>query len=54
VTFEEQGGKTLLVMRELHPSKEARDAALVSGVVEGMQETFGQLDELLGAVGASV
>ena len=27
VTFEEKGGKTLLVMHELHPSKEALDAA---------------------------
>ena len=27
VTFEEQGGKTLLVMHELYPSKEALDAA---------------------------
>ena len=27
VTFEERGGKTLLVMHELYPSKEALDAA---------------------------
>ncbi len=42
-TFEENGGKTLLVMRELYPSKEALDAA---GTVaaEMMGETFGQLD----------
>ena len=28
VTFEEKGGKTLLVMRELYPSKEALDGAI--------------------------
>jgi uncharacterized protein YndB with AHSA1/START domain len=50
VTFEEKGGKTLLVMRELHPSKEALDA---SGAAASF-ETFEQLDELLVALGASV
>ena len=45
VTFEEKGGKTLLVLHELHPSKEALDGAIASG--EGMRETFEQLDELL-------
>jgi uncharacterized protein YndB with AHSA1/START domain len=47
VTFEEQGGKTLLVMRELYPSKEALDAA-GTGAADAMVETFAQLDELLG------
>lgn len=45
VTVEEKGGKTLLVMHELHASKEALDAAL--GSYDGMGETFEQLDELL-------
>jgi uncharacterized protein YndB with AHSA1/START domain len=45
VTFEERDGKTLLVLHELHPSKEALDGAIGSG--EGMRETFEQLDELL-------
>ena len=31
VTFEEQGGKTLLVIHELYPSKEALDGAMASG-----------------------
>jgi uncharacterized protein YndB with AHSA1/START domain len=31
VTFEERGGKTLLVMHDLYPSKEALDAAMASG-----------------------
>ncbi len=46
VTFEEKGGQTLLVMRELYPSKEALDAA-TAGMEGGMPETFAQLDELL-------
>jgi uncharacterized protein YndB with AHSA1/START domain len=53
VTFEEKGGKTLLVMRELYPSKEALDAA-GTGAADGMAETFAQLDELLVTLGASV
>jgi uncharacterized protein YndB with AHSA1/START domain len=52
VTFEEQGGKTLLVMHELYPSKEALDAA-GTGAADGMEELFGQLDELLVTLGAS-
>jgi uncharacterized protein YndB with AHSA1/START domain len=46
VTFEEKGGKTLLVMHELYPSKEALDAA-GTGAADAMVETFAQLDELL-------
>ena len=46
VTFEEKGGKTLLVMHELHPSKEALDAA-GTGAADATVETFAQLDELL-------
>ena len=53
VTFEDKGDRTLLVMRELHPSKEALDAA-GTGAADGMHETFEQLDELLVALGASV
>lgn len=53
VTFEEKAGKTLLVMRELYPSKEALDAA-GTGAADMMGETFAQLDELLVTLGASV
>jgi uncharacterized protein YndB with AHSA1/START domain len=53
VTFEEKGGKTLLVMHELYPSKEALDGA-IPGMEGGMPETFEQLDELLVTLGASV
>jgi uncharacterized protein YndB with AHSA1/START domain len=54
VTFEERDGKTLLVMHDLYPSKEALDAAMASGEKSGMDETFEQLDELLVALGTSV
>jgi uncharacterized protein YndB with AHSA1/START domain len=53
VTFEEKGGKTLLVMHELYPSKEAFDGA-IAAMAGGMGETFEQLDELLVTLGASV
>jgi uncharacterized protein YndB with AHSA1/START domain len=52
VTFTEQGGKTLLVMHELYPSKEALDAA-GTGAADATVETFAQLDELLVDLGAS-
>ena len=51
VTFAEHGGKTLLVMHELYPSKEALDAA-GTGAAEAMGESFEQLDELLVTLGA--
>ena len=38
VTFEEKGGKTLLVLHELYPSKEALDAA-GTGAADAMGET---------------
>jgi len=54
VTFEEKGGKTLLVMHDLYPSKEALDDAIASGsTAGGMGEQFEQLDELLVTLGAS-
>ena len=52
VTFAETGGKTLLAMHELYPSKEALDAA-GTGAADAMGETFEQLDELLVTLGAS-
>ena len=54
VTLEEGGGKTLLVLHDLYPSKEALDDAIASGSTGGMGETFEQLDELLAALGTSV
>lgn len=49
VTLEEQAGKTLVVVRELYPSKEALDAARESGAEAGTAwvETFDQLEALV-------
>ena len=49
VTFEDQGGQTLLVMTERYPSKEALDEA-GTGAADATHETFAQLDELLAAL----
>lgn len=46
VTFEETDGRTLVIVSEVYPSKEALDAA-GTGAQEALQETFVQLDELL-------
>ena len=50
VTFEEKAGKTLVVLRESYPSKDALDAA-GTGSADALVETFDQLDELLVALG---
>ena len=50
VTFEEQGGKTRVVVHDLYPSKEALDEALESGSVGGMPDQLDQLDEVIGAL----
>lgn len=46
VTLVEKGGKTMLVLQELYPTKEALDAA-GTGAADALSETFSQLDELL-------
>lgn len=45
VTLSEADGKTLVVVSELYPSKDALDAQ--GGAADAMHETFAQLDELL-------
>lgn len=52
VTFKQTGGKTLVVLHELYPSKEALDAA-GTGAADAMPEQFEQLDELLVTLGAT-
>lgn len=52
LTFEERGGRTLLTLHELYPSKEALDLVL-EGMEGGMPEQFAQLDELLLGLGAA-
>jgi uncharacterized protein YndB with AHSA1/START domain len=47
VTFDEKDGKTLLVVHDLYPSKEALDAAIASGSTGGMPDQLDQLEALL-------
>lgn len=51
VTLEDLGGKTRVVMRERFPNKEALDAAMASGSMDGMPETFDQLEEFVAEQG---
>jgi uncharacterized protein YndB with AHSA1/START domain len=51
VTFEDQGGKTLLRFHEVYPSKEALEEAL-QGSAAGLPEQLEQLDELLSSIDA--
>ena len=55
VTFEERDGRTLLVLTELYPSKQALDDAIASGSTgtSGAGEQFELLDELLAALAKS-
>lgn len=52
VTFEEKDGRTLVVVHDLYPSKEALDAAIASGSTGGWPEQFEQLEILLPALDA--
>lgn len=47
VTFDEDEGRTRLVVHDLYPSKDALDAAISSESIPGWAETLDQLDELL-------
>lgn len=49
VSFEEQGGRTLVTFHEAYPSKEALDEAMM-GSAAGLPEQLEQLDELLSEV----
>ena len=53
VTFEEQGGKTLLVMHERYPSRAALDG-VIAAMEGGLRETFEQLAELLVTLGSPI
>ena len=52
-TFEEKGGKTLLVLHDLYPSKEALDGAIASGATGGLPEQLEELDAFIAAQRAS-
>lgn len=51
VTFEDQGGKTLLTFHELYPTTEALEEAMV-GAAAGLPTQLDQLDELLSSTEA--
>lgn len=51
VVFTEQDGKTTLTTTMLFPSKEARDAALGTGMTDGMSMGYDRLEELLRRIG---
>src|SRR5947208_12007148 len=46
VSFDENAGKTLLLVHDLYPSKDALDAAVTSGSSGGLPDQPDQLDEL--------
>ncbi|MGX8249598.1 SRPBCC domain-containing protein, partial [Escherichia coli] len=46
VTFEDQGGKTLVTFHELYPTREALDEAM-QGSAAGLPTQLDQLDALL-------
>jgi uncharacterized protein YndB with AHSA1/START domain len=48
--FSEENGKTTITCTLLYPSREARDAALKTGMKEGMALSFNRLAEHLGAI----
>lgn len=53
VTFDEQDGRTSIVVHDLYPSKDALDAAIASGSTGGLPEQLDQLELLLADLGAS-
>lgn len=50
VTFEDQGGRTLVNFHEVYPSREALEEALQGSAV-ALPEQLAQLDELLSSMG---
>lgn len=54
VTFEEKDGKTLVVVHDLYPSKEALDGAIAAESTGAWPEQFEALDELLATTSTSV
>ena len=53
VTFEDDNGRTRLVIRDRYPSKEALDEAMESGATSWNDESFDQLEALLRTLGRS-
>lgn len=51
--FTEAGGVTTMRITQVYPSKEARDGAIASGMDEGMEACYVQLEGVLGQRGSS-
>lgn len=47
--FSEKAGGTTVTMTILYSSREARDGVLKSGMADGMNQSYGRLDRLLGS-----
>ena len=50
--FTEQGGRTAVTMTVLYSSREARDAALRTGMTDGVAASYDRLDEVLASMPA--
>jgi uncharacterized protein YndB with AHSA1/START domain len=50
--FAEKAGKTTMTMTMHFPSKEARDGAVATGMTDGMEHSYRNLDETLAAIPA--
>ena len=51
LTLTESGGRTTVTNQVVYPSKEARDAALTSGMQRGVEASYARLDEHLQTLG---
>ena len=51
LTLTEDNARTTITQRILYPSREARDAALKTGMKEGMSISFNRLEEYLHSIG---
>jgi uncharacterized protein YndB with AHSA1/START domain len=52
VVFSEQAGKTTATITVLYPSKDARDAALKTGMKQGMSQSYDRLEAYLESLGS--
>ena len=50
IVFSEEDGRTTLSITVLYPTQEARDAALATGMTEGMTMSLDRLEEILGGL----
>jgi len=50
VVLTEEGGQTTITLTITYPSKEAREAALATGMKDGTELSFARLEQLLGTL----